>query len=272
MAALRRHPRNFMVVLGARHGRKRPWLSLPGVRPELRGQHAGRAEVRGLERPDARLRRRAVRHPGLRRALRPDRPAAGLHVRRAGRASRSPSRSSGWSAPGNGSGSPWPSSWRARWSRPRCSDRRPPISPNSSRRSAASRASLSRASWARCLPAARAVPRHGAGGLGRRRLVAGRVLRDRALRRSPRSPSGAAPRPTRKIFPSTTPLTPRSRPRRCRCGPERRPRQRKWRRILVLPQRELPEIVVERRQHEVFQPGIGHSAIRARISAGLPSR
>ena len=58
---------------------------------------------------------RAVCYPRLCRAVRPDRTAAGLYVRRALPASRSRFRSSGWSAPSSGSGSRLPSSSRGPW-------------------------------------------------------------------------------------------------------------------------------------------------------------
>ena len=105
----------FLRRAGRAAGRKRARLSLPGVRPELRHHHAGRAEVGCAQRADARLRRRAVRHPGLCRRS-PIGSDGGRSICSARSAAwRSPSRSSGWSAPSSGSGSRSPSSSRAPW-------------------------------------------------------------------------------------------------------------------------------------------------------------
>ena len=85
MEALRRHPRNFLVVLGARMAENGLGYFFPVFGLSYVHHHAGRAEGRSAERADACLRHRAVRDPRLCRALRPGRPPAGLHVRRARR-------------------------------------------------------------------------------------------------------------------------------------------------------------------------------------------
>ena len=102
---------------GARRaaGRKRPRLSVPGVRPQLCHHHARRAQGRCAERADARLRHRTLHHHRLRRALRPHRTASGLYVRRARRHRLGVPVLPGWSAPRSGSGSRSPSSARAPW-------------------------------------------------------------------------------------------------------------------------------------------------------------
>ncbi len=85
MEALKRHPRNFLVVLGARLAENGLGYLFPVFGLSYVHQHARGAQGRCAERADARLRHRAVHHHGLRGAVRPHRAAAGLYVRRAGR-------------------------------------------------------------------------------------------------------------------------------------------------------------------------------------------
>ena len=82
MEALRRHPRNFLVVLGARLAENGLGYLFPVFGLSYVDHHARRAQGRRAQRADARLRHRAVHHHRLRGALRPDRTTAGLHVRR----------------------------------------------------------------------------------------------------------------------------------------------------------------------------------------------
>jgi len=83
MEALRRHPRNFLVVLGARMAKNGLGYFFPVFGLSYVINTVGVPKARSAQRIDARVRHRTVRDFSASRAFRPDRAAAGLHVRRA---------------------------------------------------------------------------------------------------------------------------------------------------------------------------------------------
>ena len=85
MEALKRHPRNFFVVLGARLAENGLGYLFPVFGLSYCHHHARRTQVRCAQRVDAGLRHRTLHHCRLRHALRSHRPASGLYVRRARR-------------------------------------------------------------------------------------------------------------------------------------------------------------------------------------------
>ena len=82
MEALKRHPRNFFVVLGARLAENGLGYLFPVFGLSYVVTTLGVPQGRRTECADARLCHRAVHHHGVRRALRPHRTTAGLYVRR----------------------------------------------------------------------------------------------------------------------------------------------------------------------------------------------
>src|SRR5437588_4873795 len=85
MEALKRHPRNFMVVLGARLAENGLGYLFPVFGLNYVHHHPGSAEGRSTERADAHLYHRAVHHCWIRSTVRPSRTTPSVYVRRAGR-------------------------------------------------------------------------------------------------------------------------------------------------------------------------------------------
>ena len=115
MQALRRHPRNFMVVLGARMAENGLGYFFPVFGLSYVINTVGVPKSDSAERADARLCHRAVRYSRLRRPLRPrsDGGRSICSARSAGIALAFPFF---WMVgPNSGSGSRWPSSWRGPW-------------------------------------------------------------------------------------------------------------------------------------------------------------